>query len=81
MKIFILIGLLICLAFANSTHEYGIVIEKEKQIMPLFKDIDILRGKLLILEKNNILETYGLDFEEMLINNIISNPNLIKDKR
>jgi len=80
MKIFILIGLFICFVFANSTHEYSIVIKKEKQIMPSFKDIDILREKLLILEKKNILETYGLDFEEMLINSIISNPNLTKDK-
>jgi len=80
MRIFILFIFIISFSFGNSTDEYSTVIKKEKKIMPLFKDIDILRGKLLILEKENILKTYGLDFEEMLINNIISNPNLIKDK-
>ena len=81
MKFFMFIGLFMGFAFGNSTHEYGVVIEKEKQIMPLFKDIDILRGKLLILEKENILKTYGLDFEESSINQIVANPNLIKEKR
>lgn len=80
MRFLIFISLIFCLGFSNSTGEYSIVISKEKKIMPLFKDIDILRGKLLILEKRQILDTYELLFEETLINQIISNPNFTEDK-
>jgi len=67
IKVFLHVLFVSSLLFGNSADSVDDTTEKEKEVKVVTSEIDVVRSKIVILQKHQIKETYGVVFEQSVL--------------